>query len=238
MIPKGKTTALVGPSGSGKSTVAALILRQYDVAPHTLVFDGKNIRDFDIPSLRRQIAVISQDILLLDGTLRDNLTFGAAGHPASAAIQSASAGACLDAWIESLPQGLDTRIGPNGVTVSGGQRQRIAIARAILQDRPILILDEATSALDSETEQRVQLAIERLTQHRTCLVIAHRMATIQRADSVVVLEDGRVVETGSCQELLARRGRFHALWEAQKFDRSSDMPSNAEPVPTADPAGT
>ncbi|MEP7362525.1 MAG: ATP-binding cassette domain-containing protein [Acidobacteriota bacterium] len=217
-IKKGKVTALVGPSGSGKSTLAALLLRYHDVPPHKIVFDGTNIREFDTASLRRSIAFVSQDVILLDDTLRNNLVFGRDEAVSEDELSRAVTDACLDEVVESLPQGLDTTLGADGLTLSGGQRQRVAIARAMLKKAPILILDEATSSLDSLTERQVQVAMDNLLRECTSLVIAHRLSTIQRADHVVVLDSGRVVEQGTAQELLEMRGRFHEMWEAQRFE--------------------
>ena len=218
IIKKGKVTALVGPSGSGKSTLAALILRYHDVPPHKVVFDGVNVREFATESLRRCIAYVSQDVILLDDTLRNNLVFGRDEPVSGAEFQRVIADACLDDVVASLPQGLDTRLGSEGLTLSGGQRQRVAIARAMLKKAPILVLDEATSALDSITERQVQTAIENLLRDCTSLVIAHRLSTIQRADHIVVLDAGCVVEQGSPQDLLQKRGRFYEMWEAQRFE--------------------
>ena len=217
-IKKGEVTALVGPSGSGKSTLAALLLRYHDVPPHKIVYDGVNIREFRTASLRRCVASVSQDVILLDDTLRNNLAFGRDGEIPEAEFQRVISDACLDDVVAALPEGLDTKLGAEGLSLSGGQRQRVAIARAMLKRAPVLILDEATSALDSLTERQVQLAIDNLLRGSTTLVIAHRLSTVQRADKIVVLDAGRVVEQGSPQELLAARGRFFQMWEAQRFE--------------------
>lgn len=216
-IPKGRMTALVGPSGAGKSTLASLLLRYYDILPHTIVLNGKNLRDFKIASLRRNITLVSQQVLLLDDTLRNNITFGAEGEVLESALKRAISDACLEDVVDSLPKGLETRLGADGVTLSGGQRQRVAIARALLKNAPVLLMDEATSSLDSETERLVRQAIENAVRGCTSLVIAHRLSTIQHAHKVVVLDAGRLVEEGTLRELLERRGRFYAMWEAQKF---------------------
>ncbi len=218
IIRRGKMTALVGPSGSGKTTITSLLLRYYDVPPHQIVFDGVNCREFSTRSVRQRIALVSQDVILLDDTLRRNLTFGADGEVSEEELKRAVSEACLDELVASLPSGLETRVGADGVTLSGGQRQRVAIARAMLKKAPILILDEATSSLDSHTERLVQQAIENAIRDCTSIVVAHRLSTIQRADRVVVLDAGRVVEEGPPRDLLERKGRFYEMWEAQKFD--------------------
>jgi ATP-binding cassette, subfamily B, bacterial MsbA len=216
-IPKGKVTAIVGPSGSGKTTITNLLLRYYDVAPWTIEIDGLCIRDFQAESLRRNISVVGQEVILLDDTLRANIAFGVDGEVSDTELNRAVEVAALDEVVRSLPLGLDSPVGSDGMTLSGGQRQRVALARAVLKRAPILILDEATSSLDGETEQLVQAALEDAFRGCTTLVISHRMSTIQRADQIVVLEDGRVVEVGSLQELLDRKGRFLKMWETQAF---------------------
>jgi subfamily B ATP-binding cassette protein MsbA len=217
-IPKGKVTAIVGPSGSGKTTIANLLLRYYDVAPHSIAIDGLCIREFRPADLRRHIALVSQDVILLDDTLRGNLTFGVDGEISDAELNRVIRDTALEEVVASLPFGLDTMVGSDGMTLSGGQRQRVALARALLMRAQVLILDEATSALDGETEELVQAAMESALKGRTSVVIAHRMSTIRRADQIVVLENGQVVEEGSLQELLDRKDRFYKMWEAQRFD--------------------
>jgi subfamily B ATP-binding cassette protein MsbA len=217
-IPRGTITAIVGPSGSGKTTLVNLLLRHYDIAPHTLALDGHCIREFTVDSLRRHIAVVSQDVMLLDDTLRANLVLGVAGDLSDTELTRVIHQAALTDVVRALPLGLDTPIGWNGTMLSGGQRQRVALARALLKRAPILILDEATSSLDVETEQFVQTAIESAGGGCTILLISHRLATIRRADHVVVLEDGRVVESGGLHEVLARNGVFFRMWQAQRFD--------------------
>jgi subfamily B ATP-binding cassette protein MsbA len=217
-IPEGKITAIVGPSGSGKTTIANLLLRYYDVAPHTIAIDGKCIRLFDAATLRRNIALVSQDVILLDDTLRRNLTFGVQGEVSAEDLDRVVHDAALEEVVAALPRGLDTLVGADGTTLSGGQRQRVALARALLMRSRVLVLDEATSALDGETEELVQAAMESALRGCTSVVIAHRMSTIRRADQIVVLENGRVVEEGSLQELLERKDRFYKMWEAQRFD--------------------
>jgi subfamily B ATP-binding cassette protein MsbA len=218
IIPKGRMTALVGPSGAGKTTLASLLLRYRDVPPRTVLLDGVDIRSFTSESLRKNMALVSQDVILLNDTLRNNLIFGVEEKIDESHLRQAVADACLEDLVETLPDGLETKLGPEGVALSGGQRQRIAIARALLKQAPVLILDEATSALDSETERLVQKATENATRGCTSLIIAHRFSTIQRADKVVVLESGEVSEEGTFRELLDRRGRFYEMWKAQVFD--------------------
>jgi ATP-binding cassette, subfamily B, bacterial MsbA len=216
-IPKGKTTAIVGPSGSGKTTIANLLLRYYDVAPHTIAIDGICIREFSPESIRQSISVVSQETMLLDDTLRANIVFGVEGTVSDADLRRVIQDAALEEVVASLPVGLDTPVGSDGVTLSGGQRQRVSLARAMLKQAPILILDEATSSLDIETEQAVQAALETAFEGSTRVVISHRMTAILQADHVVVLDAGRVAEAGSLQELLDCKGRFYEMWEAQVF---------------------
>lgn len=215
---KGRMTALVGPSGAGKSTLTNLLMRFYDVAPDQLCLDGQDIRVFDIESLRARIALVNQDVVLIQDSLRNNLLFGLERVASDSELNQVLNDASLRDMMKSLPRGLDTQLGDRGLTLSGGQRQRVAIARALLRRAPILILDEATSSLDSRTERAVQNAIENLVKGCTSLVIAHRLSTIQRADWVVVLNEGRVVEQGKLQDLVEGTGLFQELWRAQKFD--------------------
>lgn len=203
-IPAGKVTALVGRSGSGKSTIVKLLPRFYQPVSGRILVDGIDIRDFRLAALRDQIALVSQDVVLFNDTIARNIAYGALADASNEQIEKAAKTAHAMEFIERLPLGLDTPIGEDGSLLSGGQRQRIAIARAVLKDAPILILDEATSALDAESEQAVQEALEVLMENRTTLVIAHRLTTVQMADQVVVLDHGRVVESGSHAELLER----------------------------------
>lgn len=210
----GKTTALVGPSGAGKSTVFALLARLADPQSGRVTVNGADVRSLDLATLRQQFSVVSQDAALFDETLRDNILMGAANIPEErlrAAIVAANAAEFIDA----LPLGLDTPAGPRGSALSGGQRQRIAIARALLRDAPILLLDEATSALDARSEKLVQEALERLSLGRTTLVIAHRLSTVRNADKIVVMDKGRVTETGTHDELIAAGGTYAALYRLQ-----------------------
>jgi subfamily B ATP-binding cassette protein MsbA len=209
----GQTTALVGPSGAGKSTIFTLIARLADPQGGRVTLGGVDLRALDLGALRAMISVVAQDAALFDETLRDNITLNTPGV-SEARLRAAIEAAHVDAFLGDLPQGLETRVGPRGSALSGGQRQRVAIARAILRDTPVLLLDEATSALDARSEQLVQGALERLGAGRTTLVIAHRLATVRRADKIVVMEAGQVAEEGNHETLLARGGsyaRLHAL---------------------------
>jgi subfamily B ATP-binding cassette protein MsbA len=210
----GQVVALVGPTGAGKTTVAALIPRFYDVTQGAIKIDGIDIRDCTLASLRRHIGIVPQDTVLFAGTLRDNIAYGRLGAPEADIIAAAKT---ANAWefVEKLPEGLDTVIGERGVSLSGGQRQRIAIARAVLRDPKILILDEATSSLDTQSEALVQEALQRLVQDRTTLVIAHRLSTVRNADQILVLKEGRVVEAGRHEELLAEPGIYANLYYTQ-----------------------
>ncbi len=213
-VEPGETIALVGPSGAGKTTVFQLFLRFYDTQQGIVRVGGDNVRRLDPEALRAQIAVVQQGAPLFSGTAFDNIAYGRAGTSREEVIAAARSAFAHD-FIEALPQGYDTDIGERGATLSGGQRQRIAIARAILRDAPILLLDEATSALDSESERAVQLAFETLRQGRTTLVIAHRLATVLKADCIIVLDQGQVVETGTHAELVDQGGLYARLAELQ-----------------------
>ncbi len=220
-IPAGKTVALVGPSGAGKSTVLNLIPRFYDVQKGSLTVDGHDIRDVTMHSLREQLALVSQEIVLFDQSVRNNIVFSRPGATEEEIVAAAKAAAAHD-FIMQLPEGYDTMVGEQGAKLSGGQRQRLSIARAMLKNAPILLLDEATSALDTESERQVQDALKRLMVGRTTVMIAHRLSTVADADVIYVLEDGRVVEQGSHSELIARQSLYAKLWGMQTTTRSED----------------
>jgi subfamily B ATP-binding cassette protein MsbA len=218
-IPKGSVTALVGPSGGGKSTLVSLLPRFMDVTGGSITIDGADIRTVSLASLRAAFGLVTQEVILFDDSIRRNVAYGDEGKPDDeiwAALRAANA----EDFVRALPHGLDTRAGEAGSQLSGGQRQRLAIARAILRNPPILILDEATSALDTESEHLVQEALERLMAGRTTIVIAHRLSTIRRADQIVVLARGEIVERGTHQDLYEAGGLYRRLHDLQ--DREED----------------
>jgi len=215
-IPKGKTVALVGQSGSGKSTIANLIARFYDVNEGSITFDGTDIRDLKIQSLRDLIGIVSQDSILFNDTITNNLLIGKASATPMEIEEAAKVANAYD-FIETLPEKFQTNIGDMGGKLSGGQKQRLSIARAVLKNPPIMILDEATSALDTESEKLVQNALEKMMMNRTSLVIAHRLSTIQKADIIVVMEKGKIIEQGSHATLMAQNGTYRKLVEMQSF---------------------
>lgn len=212
-VSAGEMIAIVGRSGSGKSTLVNLLPRFYDVDSGRVGVDGHDVREYQLKSLREQIALVSQDVVLFNDTIRANIAFGR--NVTAAAIEEAARAAHVLEFARDLPVGLDTMVGDRGVLLSGGQRQRIAIARALLKNAPILILDEATSALDSESERIIQTALDQLMHNRTTLVIAHRLSTVERADRILVLDAGRVVESGTHQELIALNGQYASLHRMQ-----------------------
>jgi subfamily B ATP-binding cassette protein MsbA len=215
----GQTTALVGRSGSGKSTLLSLVPRLYDATRGAVLIDGQDVRDVSLSSLRQAVAVVSQDVILFDDTIRANIAFGRSGASDEEIVNAAKAAAAHD-FIVRMPEGYDTVVGPGGGRMSGGERQRISLARAFLKDAPILLLDEATSALDSESERLVQDAIRKLMKGRTTLVIAHRLSTVRNAEKIVVMEKGRVAETGSHEALIAKAGAYARLHRLQLSDDS------------------
>ena len=213
-IKPGQTIALVGNSGGGKSTIAALLPRFYDVTGGSIEIDGINIKNYDLYNLRDNISIVFQDNFLFGGSIRDNILLGRKDIKEET-LHHAIKSACLDEFINSLDDGLDTIVGERGSTLSGGQKQRVAIARAFIKNAPILILDEATSALDNKSEAVVQKAINNLMKNRTVLIIAHRLSTIKNADNIVVLNQGKIVEQGTHEELLALKKEYAALYKTQ-----------------------
>ncbi len=213
-IQPGETVAFVGPSGAGKTTICSLLPRFYEVEAGRITIDGIDIREMTLASLRRQIGIVQQDVFLFAGTIRENIAYGRL-DASEAEITDAAWRARLGSMIADLPEGLDTVIGERGVKLSGGQKQRLAIARMFLKNPPILILDEATSALDTETERAIQQALAELSEGRTTLVIAHRLATIQNADRIIVVDETGIAEQGRHRELVAAGGLYSRLHEAQ-----------------------
>lgn len=214
-VPQGKVYALVGSSGCGKTTLVNMLPRFFDPDSGCIRIGGSDIRDFTLQSLRQRMALVSQDVVLFNGSIADNIAYGAQKQADEADIIAAAKAANAWEFIQALPQGLQTQIGENGAKLSGGQRQRIAIARALLKNAPILILDEATSALDNESERLVQAALENLMHNRTTIVIAHRLSTIENADQIIVMHEGRIMEQGTHAELSARGGRYADLSRLQ-----------------------
>jgi len=221
-IGSGKTLAIVGLSGSGKSTLASLLPRFYEIDAGQILIDGVSLRDYTLESLRRNISLVSQDVVLFDDTIANNLAYGQLRNCSEDEIRAAAQAAHVLDFAEETPDGLETMVGDRGVLLSGGQRQRIAIGRALLKNAPILILDEATSSLDTQSERRIQDALNALMQDRTTLVIAHRLSTVEKADKIIVLDAGRIVESGTHGELLALNGEYAALYRMQ----FSDEPQN------------
>lgn len=216
-IKSGESVAIVGASGAGKSTLFGLLMRQYDPQTGTVKIDGLDVRDLDLKQAREHMAIVPQDVTILSGTVAENIAFGKPNATAEE-IKAAAIAAQAQGFIEALPEGYDTQVGERGVTLSGGQRQRLAIARAILRDAPILLLDEATSALDAENETLVQKALEKLMEGRTTLVIAHRLATILKADRILVMDDGQIVETGNHETLSAKENGVYARLAQLQFN--------------------
>ncbi|MDD4183399.1 MAG: ABC transporter ATP-binding protein [Candidatus Omnitrophica bacterium] len=216
-IPKGKMTAIVGPSGAGKTTIISLIVRFYDCPPQSILFDGFDVRDFTLKSTRMHMALVSQEALLFNDTLRNNIVFGLDRCVTDEELCEVTRKTRIYDFIMRLPDGFNTEIGDRGIKLSGGERQRIALTRALLKGSEILILDEATSSLDTNTEKLIQEAIDEAVKGRTTIVIAHRFSTIKNADKIIVIDKGMLVESGSLDQLLAKKGIFYGYWEAQKF---------------------
>jgi ATP-binding cassette subfamily B protein len=216
-VKAGETIAIVGPSGAGKSTIFSLLLRFYDPSAGRITLDGIDLRQARVSDVRSRLAIVPQDVTIFAASIHDNIAFGVPGATRDA-VRAAAIAAQADEFIARLDQGYDTLAGERGITLSGGQRQRIAIARAILKDAPVLLLDEATSALDAESETLVQKALDGLMRQRTTLVIAHRLATVLKADRILVMENGRVVEEGTHQSLIAKGGLYARLARLQFHD--------------------
>jgi len=214
-VESGQSLAIVGHSGSGKSTLVSLLPRFYDVDSGEILLNGTPIRDYTLNSLRDNISLVSQDVVLFNDSIMNNLAYGELKqHSHEELLQAAEAAHVLE-FANELPDGLNTNVGDRGVLLSGGQRQRIAIGRALLKNAPVLILDEATSSLDTKSERRIQQALDELMKNRTTLVIAHRLSTVERADHIIVLDRGRIVESGTHKELLDRDGQYATLYRMQ-----------------------
>ena len=216
-VARGEVVALVGPSGAGKSTMMNLLPRFFDVTGGAILLDGHDVRDLTLVSLREQIGKVTQETVLFNDTVRNNIAYGQPDVPMER-IEAAAKAALAHDFILNMPEGYDTMIGERGTRLSGGERQRLAIARALLKDAPILVLDEATSSLDTESEAAVQAALANLMQGRTVLVIAHRLSTVRRADRIAVMEQGAITELGSHDELMANSGTYHRLYNLQFGD--------------------
>jgi subfamily B ATP-binding cassette protein MsbA len=217
-ITPGQTVAFVGRSGSGKTSLVNLLARFYLPDSGTISLDGVELQDYELANLRSQFSIVSQNVALFHDTVYNNIAYGQMAGATLEEVREAATSAFALEFIESLPQGFETLLGDDGAGLSGGQRQRLAIARAILKDAPVLILDEATSALDNESEHRIQRALENIMRSRTTLVIAHRLSTVEHADTIVVLDDGEVVATGSHRHLLEQGGLYSQLYNQEFTD--------------------
>jgi len=215
LAKQGQTTALVGPSGCGKSTLTKLMLRFWDVNSGQIKLGGVDIRDIDPESLLKHCSIVFQDVILFNNTIMENIRIGKKNATDQEVMEAAKI-AQLDDFIQNLPDGYMTKIGENGALLSGGERQRISIARAILKDAPIIFLDESTSSVDADNETKIQKALSKLIKNKTVIIIAHRLRTVENADQIIVLDEGRIVEEGSSDELIANQGLFYKLWKNQK----------------------
>jgi subfamily B ATP-binding cassette protein MsbA len=221
-VEPGKSVAIVGHSGSGKTTLVGLLPRFYDAGKGEILLDGRPVQDYTLASLRENISLVSQDIVLFNDTIENNLAYGQLRQRGRSDILEAAEAAHVIDFVRDLPDGFDTIVGDRGLLLSGGQRQRIAIGRALLKNSPVLILDEATSSLDTQSERRIQVALDRLMENRTTLVIAHRLSTVENADEIIVLDEGRIVESGTHRELLEADGLYSALYRMQFSDEARD----------------
>jgi subfamily B ATP-binding cassette protein MsbA len=215
LVKQGECLALVGTSGAGKTSLVNLVPRFFEVSSGRILIDGHDIRDVSLASLRGQIAIVTQQTILFNDTVRNNIAYGEPDRADEDIIEAASAAHALD-FIRQLPEGFNSIIGESGAKLSGGQQQRISIARALLKNAPILILDEATSSLDTESEREVQKALENLMRNRTTLVIAHRLSTIRNADRIIVMQQGKIIEEGNHEQLLANKGVYEMLHDMQR----------------------
>ena len=210
-------TAIVGPTGSGKSTIANLLLRFYDCPERSILFDDVDIREYKVESLRQRMSFVEQGILLFNDTIRHNITYANSGVVSNEALKEMSIKTSADDFIDKLPDQYETIVGEKGSNLSGGEKQRISITRALLKDYDILIMDEPTSALDARTEQKIAQTLAELSLGKTLIVISHRLVTIKNADWIIYIEKGQVLESGTLQELLDKKGLFYKQWEAQKI---------------------
>ena len=221
MVEAGKTIAIVGHSGSGKTTLAGLLPRFYDADSGEILLDGHSILDYELSSLRSNISFVGQDVVLFNDSIENNLAYGQLRNRSRSQILEAAEAAHIIDFVQDMPNGFETNVGDRGVLLSGGQRQRIAIGRALLKNAPLLILDEATSSLDTKSERRIQDALDNLMADRTTLVIAHRLSTVEKADQIIVLDQGRIVESGTHKELMAARGQYESLYRMQFSEDTS-----------------
>ena len=217
-VEPGESIAIVGRSGSGKSTLVSLLPRFYDPDAGEILVDGHATTDYSLPGLRKHISLVNQEVTLFNDTIAANIAYGGLADASEEDMRTAAEAAYVTEFTDQLPDGLNTMVGDRGVLLSGGQRQRISIARALLKNSPILILDEATSALDTESERHIQAALNKLMQNRTTFVIAHRLSTIEKADRIIVMDAGHIIETGRHEDLLAAEGAYAALYRLQFHD--------------------